>query len=61
MKKVRLYIRYDFDNSEFRICDELTDEVYAQTGVKGLAPIIKESLESFMNANRAKFLTNEHH
>ena len=53
MKKVKLYIRTPFAKDDsFLICDELTDEVYASTGIEQLAPIIKNALESFMNKNR---------
>jgi hypothetical protein len=50
MKKVKLYIRTPFGkNEEYTICDELTDEVYASTGVQGLAIVIKNALEKHMN------------
>lgn len=45
MKKVKLYIRTPFAKDDsFSICDELTDEVYASTGIEKLAPIIKNAL-----------------
>ena len=50
MKKVKLYIRTPFGkNEEYTICDEMTDEVYASTGVQGLAIVIKNALEKHMN------------
>jgi len=50
MKKVRLYIRTPFDkNEEYTICDEITDEIYASTGIQDLAIVIKNALEKHMN------------
>ena len=50
MKKVRLYIITPFlANEEYRICDEITDEIYATTTNQELAIIIKDSIENHMN------------
>ena len=51
--KIKLYIRTPFGkNEEYTICDEITDEVYASTGVQGLAIIIKNALEEYMNKTK---------
>ena len=53
MNKIKLYIRTPFGrNEEYTICDEITDEVYASTGVQGLAIIIKNALEEYMNKTK---------
>lgn len=53
MKKVKLYIRTPFSkNEEYTICDEITDEVYASTGVQVLAIVIKNALEDYMNQTK---------
>ena len=53
MKKVKLYIRTPFyENEDYRVCNEITDEVYASTGSQELAIIIKNSLESHMNETK---------
>lgn len=50
MKKIKLYIRTPLNkNQEYTICDEISDEVYASTGVQGLAIVIKIALENHMN------------
>ena len=50
MKKVKLYIITPFfEKEDYRICDEITDEVYASTNKQDLAVIIKNSLEKYMN------------
>ena len=53
MKKVRLYIITPFfANEDYRICNELTDEVYATTSSQELAIIIKNSIENHMNKTK---------
>lgn len=53
MKKVKLYIITPFfANEDYRICDEITDEVYASTSKQELAIIIKNSLEDYMNQTK---------
>ena len=50
MNKIKLYIRTPFGkNEEYTICDEISDEVYASTGVQGFAIVIKNALEEYMN------------
>ena len=49
MKKVKLYIRTPLKDGEYTICDEITDEVYASTGIQGFAVIIKNALEKHKN------------
>ena len=55
MKKIKLYIRTPFGkNEEYTICDEITDEVYASTGIQDLAVVIKNSLEKYLNQTNQK-------